>query len=250
MSSGIDDVSRFVDTAGELHVDKVEPYSGRLRPLLADFRLFRKWKEICCGSKKHQGFCNTITGSTNLSLRLIDVEKRLIVSGCQGVSFAALSYVWGEGTRPCLTKASQSSLEREGSINEDTVPATIFDALSVTQALGERYLWVDTCCIVQDDEQDKLRYVPYMNDIYGMASVTIIAASGASAEVGLPGVRPGSRSRIQKPFMLNGIRLVETLDPSNNGFLTSYIGETAWNKRSWTFQERLLSRRCLIFTDE
>ena len=187
---------------------------------------------------------------TELPLRLIDVEKRLIVNECRNVSFVALSYVWGTNTKPCLTQATKSAFQREGSLNENNLPATIYDAFEVTLALGERYLWVDSCCIVQDDEQDKLTYVPRMDFIYGSASVTIIATSGISAEAGLPGVKRGSRTISQEPFAVNGIQLIETLDPNGTGDAESYVGESVWNERGWTFQERLLSRRALVFTDE
>ena len=226
----------------------IEPYSARLRPLLADLRLFRKWKELCC--KEHQGICDIPVDLIELPLRLIDVEKRCIVNGCRNVSFVALSYVWGTNTKPCLTQATKSAFQREGSLDENNLPATIYDAFEVTLALGERYLWVDSCCIVQDDEQDKLKYVPRMDFIFGSASVTIIATSGISAEEGLPGVKRGSRRRLQEPFAVNGIQLIETLDPNGSGDAESYIGESVWNERGWTFQERLLSRRALVFTDE
>ena len=239
-------VSNFVRE--DTPVGDIEPYTGRLRPLLADLRLFRKWKEFCCN--EHQGICDAPVDLQEISLRLIDVEKRLIVNECRNVSFVALSYVWGANTKPFLTQSTKFAYQREGSLDENNLPATIFDALKVTLALGERYLWVDTCCIVQDDEQDKLKYVPRMDLIYGLASVTIIATSGISAEAGLPGVKQGSRRIVQEPFTVKGIQLIETLDPNGNGEVGSYVGESVWNERGWTFQERLLSRRALVFTDE
>lgn len=120
------------------------------------------------------------------------------------MSFVALSYVWGKGTKPCLTQANHMALQQEGALDEDMVPATIWDAFAVTRALEERYLWVDTCCIIQDDDRDKFKYVPYMDSIYGLANVTIVATSGVGANAGLPGVRPGTRSRVQTPFYGEG----------------------------------------------
>ena len=239
-------VSNFIKE--DKPVRGVEPYGGRSRPLLADLGLFRKWKEICC--KEHRGPCDKIVDSTDLPLRLIDVKKRCIINGCRNVSFVALSYVWGANTKPCLTQSTECTFQREGSLDESVLPATIYDAFVVTEGLGERYLWVDSCCIVQDDLQDKLTYIPRMDMIYGSASVTIIATSGISAEVGLPGVKPGSRRRTQEPFAANGTPLMETLDPNGTGDAESYIGESVWNERGWTFTERLLSRRALVFTDE
>ena len=229
-------------------VGDIEPYTGRLRPLLADLRLFRKWKELCC--KEHQGIYDASVAPQEISLWLIDVEKRFIVNECRNISFFALSYVWGANTKPFLTQSTKFAYQREGSLDENNLPAIIYDTLKVTLALGERYLRVDTCCIVQDDEQDKLKYIPRMDLIYGLASVTMIATSGIGAEAGLPGVKEGSRRRVQEPFTIKGIKLIETLDPNGNGEVRSYLGESVWNERGWTFQERLLSRRALVFTHE
>ena len=249
-SQGCRTVFDFLLTENELDAAKVEPYSCRLRPVQADLRLFARWKAICCKSKLHQGICDGTRSSANIALRLIDVEQRRVVEGCRDMSFVALSYVWGEGTKPCVTLANYTVLQQEGALDEDTVPATIWDAFAVTRALEERYLWVDSCCIIQDDDRDKLNYVPHMDSIYGLASVTIVATSGIGANAGLPGVRLGTRSRTQTPFMAKETQLLETLDPPGNGDTGSYLGESLWNERGWTFQERLLSRRSLVFTDE
>jgi hypothetical protein len=34
------------------------------------------------------------------------------------------------------------------------LPKTINDAILFMKAMGERYLWVDSLCLVQDDEKD------------------------------------------------------------------------------------------------
>ena len=79
---------------------------------------------------------------------------------------------------------------------------------------------------MQDDEQDKVKYIPHMDLTYGSASVTLIATSGISVEAGLPGVKQGSRSRVQEPFTAKGIQLIETLDPDGDGEAGSYVGES------------------------
>jgi hypothetical protein len=37
-----------------------------------------------------------------------------------------------------------------------SLPKTFLDAIVVTKALGLRYLWIDSLCIIQDDEDDWL----------------------------------------------------------------------------------------------
>lgn len=73
------------------------------------------------------------------------------------------------------------------------------------------------------------------------AELTIIAASGSDPTYGLPGV---SRSRQSLP----------TLNVGNHTFVAieepkAEIETTHWNTRAWTYQEALLSRRRLVFTN-
>ena len=79
VGSVIGNISRFVYK--EIPVQDIEPYTGRLRPLLADLGRFRKWKELYC--KRHQGICDAPADMAGLSLRLIDVQRRLIVTECR-----------------------------------------------------------------------------------------------------------------------------------------------------------------------
>jgi len=55
--------------------------------------------------------------------------------------------------------------------------------------MGERYLWVDALCIIQDDSMDKEWQIARMGSIYSSAVFTIVAACGVDADAGLPGVR-------------------------------------------------------------
>lgn len=108
---------------------------------------------------------------------------------------------------------------------------------------------------MQDDEADNLRFIPRMDSIFGYASVTIVAASAKDANAGLPGLKPGSRTRERIPFTIKGASLLRTLDPEgpsawSNRNWPSYLDDTVWYSRGWTFQEKLFSGRALIFTSE
>ncbi|KAL9041438.1 MAG: hypothetical protein Q9214_004111 [Letrouitia sp. 1 TL-2023] len=142
-------------------------------------------------------------------------------------------------------------MQVEGSLAKGALPATIEDAMVVTAGLGLKYLWVDSCCIIQDDPQDQLRFIPEMGTIYEQATVTLVAASGSNAQAGLPGVGYGSRTDEQVALCVNGVYLLESLDPIIVApRQQSYLGQSVWNQRAWTYQERLLSRRVLVFTDK
>jgi hypothetical protein len=68
-----------------------------------------------------------------------------------------------------------------------TIPRTILDAMRLVESLGERYLWVDLLCIIQDDEVFKHEEVNDMDSIYANACGTIVAAQGKNSNFGLRG---------------------------------------------------------------
>jgi hypothetical protein len=253
-----------------------QAFSGRIRPLVADTRLFRKWKETCV--EKHDSCMSSFTAERPPWLRLIDVEKRCVVDcflheergyfvGFDiGITYVALSYVWGNCKKmPKLDNSTEKQFREPWSLIRETVLATIDDAIEVVQGLGEKYLWVDCLCIRQgneaDDEADKGKFIPHMDLIYGFASVTIVAASGVDADAGLPGVKRDSPTRRkQMPFPIKGVSLLNTLDQGLQGKdyehlsvwqfhkYYQYLGDAVWCKRGWTLQEKIFSGRALIFT--
>lgn len=59
-------------------IGEEQAYSGRIRPLVANTRLFQTWKEICCAT--HGEDCHSIySGPRPTWLRLFDVKQRCIV---------------------------------------------------------------------------------------------------------------------------------------------------------------------------
>lgn len=92
--------------------------------------------------------------------------------------------------------------------------------MCVIDLLQERYLWVDSICILQDDEVKRPEQLENMASIYGNASVTIIAVQGADARYGLRGSRGFSQPKKldQEVFNLTkGTNLIERLfhDPDS-----------------------------------
>ena len=66
--------------------------------------------------------------------------------------YATLSHLWG--THQPLTTSKASLNSRKQGIIMDALPQTYRDAIRVCRALEVRYLWLDSLCIVQDDESD------------------------------------------------------------------------------------------------
>ena len=66
----------------------------------------------------------------------------------------------------------------------EDLPATMRDAVIVTEKLGIMNLWIDALCIVQDDTIDKAREIAQMPLIYSQAIVTIAASRASGVEKG------------------------------------------------------------------
>jgi Heterokaryon incompatibility protein (HET) len=80
----------------------------------------------------------------------------------------------------------------------------------VVVRLGERYLWVDRLCIIQDDERDKLEQMSHMDRVYSLAILTIVNATAYCADDDIPGVKSNTRRTLQHSEVVAGIRYITT----------------------------------------
>ena len=183
-------------------------------------------------------------------LTLIDVQGHCLVASntisSQQRRYMALSYVWGETAVPMLRSTQQNvqSLFQKGSLGgRGDIPLVIQDAMRFVGLMGERYLWVDALCIVQDDENTQTQ-LNHMGYIYNQAILTIVALSGDSADCPLPGVRPSSRPASPRPEVIDGILWYPMLPTLHAEFHRSKHAT-----RAWTFQETFLASRCLFFSE-
>jgi len=85
------------------------------------------------------------------------------------------------------------------------LPQTVTDAMEVTKIIGERYLCVDSLCVVQDDPVEVSCMIKAMDKIFKAATLTIIVGDGKYANAGLAGVRPGSRNIQSVTGLVEGI---------------------------------------------
>lgn len=124
-------------------------------------------------------------------------------------------------------------------------PRIVRDAMDLTRYLGHRYLWCDALCIVQNDAQSKHSEIAKMSVIYGEAFLTICALSSSNAGVGLLGFSETlPRDMPQDISGSTKTSAYVSIPPS----LVEISYLLPYEQRAWTFQERLLSKRCLLFT--
>jgi hypothetical protein len=210
--------------------------------------------------------CNTCHGSacySNESLQprlehgsrplyLIDVQDGCIVPTPEHSRYVALSYVWGNGeASTCTTIANLQELQMpEGLYRRDTsLPRVILDAVHLVETLGERYLWIDRLCIVQDDYATKHHQLSSMGEIYAGAFFTLVAAQNDEAALGLYGPRRMSIGPVLSSAKERARRLPISRLSSKQILLTHAMSlmQTKWYSRGWTFQEYIFSRRRVIF---
>lgn len=214
-----------------------------------DLGLCSKWLRDC--ETRHLPYCRDLGQEIEKlplpqEFRLVDTIDNCIIPAPQDCRYIALSYVWGRAATLKLNEDNVETFERPGSLTQHIadVPRTVQDAMRVVRSMGERYLWVDRLCIIQDSPQ-KHEQIAKMDSIYGTAVLTIVAAYGSDANAGLRGVRPGSRIFNQSAATIwNDLTLVAAAPSPGD------IVESIWATRGWTYQEQLLSQRLLVFTTE
>jgi hypothetical protein len=189
---------------------------------------------------------------------LMDLDDRCLVWSTTDANYVTLSYVWGvEDISFECRRSSITQLRVKGSLDDRdffTAPRTIRDAMDFAKAMGERYLWVDRYCIIQDDHGQKASQILSMAIVYARSRFTIIAADG-NAKDGLAGwphvsqdeeldspTSPTCRPREDNVWYPG--RSTSVIAGLN--FTTATLGKS-WNTRGWTFQEKIFSRRAIIF---
>jgi len=219
------------------------------------------------------------SASNCLPKRLLDLHNgvRLIdtLSGEEAPleePYMTLSHCWGtHAVAQLLPKTTHDNIYyRQQGIAWHSLPQLFRDVITLVRALECRYLWIDSLCIIQDDQEDWMAESAKMSEIYHNATLNIAATAMRNASVGLFQKRiHGEGFRNFKSFA--GEQVLEspcgdTVEIAS-GDQTVYSrishdrshevlwGDTVYFRtkaepllnRAWVFQERLLSRRTLHF---
>ncbi|KAH7092185.1 heterokaryon incompatibility protein-domain-containing protein [Paraphoma chrysanthemicola] len=216
-----------------------------------DVDIMRRWVGMCING--HGEACSQHHLIERLGVvypaRLVDVLGMCLVDAVADMEYVTLSYVWGVMPFFKSMKENVGKLYTKNALtqgNGDVLPRTIKHAMEVVRILGERYIWIDALCIVQDDEVGKAMEIRNMGGIYARSKFTIVAAGGEDADAGLDGLRgiSGPRRGFQQRVLdvADGMQIIQRAGAK--------VDESRWWHRAWTLQEHFFSSRRLVFGRE
>jgi hypothetical protein len=228
------------------YVDKIEfsirhvgndevPMLGDARVInqaFTDVNLTKKWINLC--EKKHD--CKSVPIEATRASRLpdgfmvIDVVDNCLIGKSYPCRYLALSYVWGNSIAFKTTSKNVEELQVKGSIGHvwKQLSPTIQDAILFTRQLGERYIWVDSLCILQDNAQNAAANIEAMDSIYRYAATALLVAEDNASLRGLPGVSNPRQIHLFQAELSPGLPVLGRFNHS------AYLDQSKYRSRGWT----------------
>ncbi|KAK8108750.1 heterokaryon incompatibility protein-domain-containing protein [Apiospora sp. TS-2023a] len=128
----------------------------------------------------------------------------------------------------------------------EDLPRKYIDAVQAAHQLGVQYLWIDSLCIIQDDQQDWEIESAQMHRVYRHSYCNLSATSSTSSNEGLFYERDATwlRSHVIIPGNdMDPAMVTQEMDEE----WYSRLDEEPLYSRGWVCQERLLSTRNVSF---
>ncbi|KAH8588989.1 heterokaryon incompatibility protein-domain-containing protein [Bisporella sp. PMI_857] len=200
----------------------------------------------CSQSKQSQSFVPDRLIKLTLDKAENKVRWRLVCGSDTGiVPYLSLSHCWGSSQHTRLEKDKYADFF-EVSTDVD-LPKTYQDAFKIALSLGCGYIWIDSMCILQDDNEDWRTQSSNMGNIYGNAQCNIAATWGEDGNDGCFSERDTcviEPTTITLDFTLNNTREYLLYEYST---LHEDVTKAPLNTRAWVMQERYLAKRQLNF---
>lgn len=178
----------------------------------------------------------------------------------QGVQddYVALTYCWGKARHYDMMLFGARSRAKHGQpdpvpnieahkagILLSSMPKTLRDAVFVCRSLGFRYLWVDSLCIIQGDDDEWQSEHPRLSDIYLHAALVIAADSAPDMDDGFLSTRhaESKSGRVQ-----NHKNTSECSHKAIEFCSSPLLLDEPLNKRAWSLSEAIFATRIAHFT--
>lgn len=164
--------------------------------------------------------------------------------------YMTLSHRWGQQPFLKLTRSLLGTLLDGISITR--LPETFRNAIKVACDLHIRWLWIDALCIIQDDAgmADWLEESSQMEKVYANSYCNISATASWDSSEGLYKTRNPDLRWVENVTLntkdVDG-RSLGTITCSilDLDFWSKHVDSAPVNRRSWVYQERMLSPRIL-----
>lgn len=181
--------------------------------------------------------------------RVLNLSKDQVFlqESAQLSTYACLSHCWGKSQTPTRTLQATVKEYTTKGVPWETLSKTFQDAVDICRRLEIDYLWIDSLCIIQDNDEDWNEEAVKMGDIYAHAFLTIAATKSEDSSGGCYQDRDPAYAncftiiegsvylRAQMPGLGYGYRR----DACNGPLLD----------RAWVLQEMLLSACVIHFTN-
>ncbi|THV52464.1 hypothetical protein BGAL_0078g00130 [Botrytis galanthina] len=244
-------------------------------PIERSMLIIRKWISHC---DNEHGACAGSRKSSQVPTRVLDVVGKALNRGSvflvesdemkleyeKNLPYITLSHCWGK-TQPLTTTRDNFAAHKE-EIPLENLPKTFQDAIMVVRALGIRYIWIDSLCIIQGDSDDWDKEAVRMASVYSNSYLNIAATGSLDSRGGC--FYPRKMHYGPTTLPLNSYMIGQNTDhavvdvvfvrPSFEKIHQRYhlpneqskIGDsitTPLLSRAWVFQERQLASRTLHF---
>ncbi|KAK0669118.1 heterokaryon incompatibility protein-domain-containing protein [Cercophora samala] len=251
-----DELPTVPPSTNSKHVDNIQ-VGYPLLPEIASpiyFSLMNLWLQQC--DKSHpQCHKDPPALITRPPTRLVDISPskvRLVLTAdlareqIRDLRYLALSHPWGSNppNDHFCTDWNNIGSRMDPGLDPSVLPKTFRDAIKVTLALGHRYLWIDSLCIVQGEDGDFQEEAKYMEAVFSQAYCVIAASRATGTSSGFLQPRPPRDFVTLEYAAGRQLYVCEAIDDFQEDVIDGPL-----NKRGWVLQERALARRTIYFTE-